>query len=366
MLGRRCRTGLARVSPWTYTRALSDRPPLGDRPLRSFEDWAELQLRRAEVGTLIDIFSQYGSNRTQENTYKLRDATRRPVPNAAVSSLLAAGAHFGHATSRMNPNFMPYAYGVRANATIIDLDHTVPLLRRAANLVRAVAYAGGQILFIGTRADLRQIVKTAAGRIGKQGYYISDRWIPGTLTNTAELYTPQVAKEIITIPDLVILLNPLSNITAIRECALAHVPTIAIIDSDADPRIVMYPIPANDESPQTAEIVAGILSIAGREGLALRMEEEVMEEEDRQESDDEDFWDMVAEEKRSGTDDGLQQEPEDDDAWLDEDSDEDLNEGSEENMQAELEPTEADSRSDEESGDDKRTRKEPQGQRFDY
>lgn len=100
-------------------------------------------------------------------------------------------------------------------------------------------------------------------------------------------------------PDLVILLNPLSNITAIRECALAHVPTIGIIDSDADPRIVMYPIPANDESPQTAEIVAGILSIAGREGLALRMEEDVMEEETEQMEIDEEFWDRVEEEKQS-------------------------------------------------------------------
>ncbi|KAJ7489878.1 ribosomal protein S2, flavodoxin-like domain-containing protein [Mycena galericulata] len=279
-------------------RALSDRPPLGDHPLRSFEDWSQLQLKRAEVGTLIDIFSNYGSNRRQETTYKLRDATRRPVPNATVSSLLAAGAHFGHATSRMNPNFMPYAYGVRANSTIIDLDHTVPLLRRAANLVRAVAFAGGQILFIGTRPDLRQIVKSAAARIGDQGYYISDRWIPGTLTNTAELYSPQVARETAHIPDLVILLNPLKNITCIRECALAHVPTIAIIDSDADPRIVMYPIPANDESPQTAEIVAGILSIAGREGLALRIEENVMEEETIQAELDDELWEAVAEEER--------------------------------------------------------------------
>ncbi|KAJ7685019.1 ribosomal protein S2, flavodoxin-like domain-containing protein, partial [Mycena polygramma] len=246
---------------------------LADRPLRTPKDWSDLQVRRAEVGTLIDIFADYGSNRREENAFRLRDAVRRPVPNATVSSLLATGAHFGHATSRMNPNFMPYAYGERAKSTIIDLDHTVPLLRRAANLVRAVAFAGGQILFIGTRPDLRQIVKAAAGRVGKQGYYISDRWIPGTLTNTPELFTPKVASETTTAPDLVILLNPLANITCIRECALCHIPTIGIIDSDADPRIVMYPIPANDESPQTAEIVAGILSIAGREGLALRMEE---------------------------------------------------------------------------------------------
>ncbi|KAJ7273536.1 ribosomal protein S2, flavodoxin-like domain-containing protein [Mycena haematopus] len=275
---------------------LGDRPTVGDHP-RTFEDWSELQLKRAEVGTLIDIFSDYGSNRRPQNTYRLRDAVRRPVPNATVSSLLAAGAHLGHSSSRMNPNFVPYAYGLRAGSTIIDLDHTVPLLRRAANLVRAVAFEGGQILFVGTRPDLRTIVKSAAGRIGKQGYYVSDRWIPGTLTNAPELFTPAVADETNTRPDLVIILNPLSNITCIRECALAHVPTIGIIDSDADPRIVMYAIPANDESPQTAEIVAGILSIAGREGLALRMEEEVNEEEEDDNEIDDNFWDDLESEQ---------------------------------------------------------------------
>ncbi|KAK7015014.1 40S ribosomal protein [Favolaschia claudopus] len=275
----------------------NDGPSVGDHVPRNFEDWSALQLRRAEVGTLIDIFSDYGSNRRQENAFRLRDSVRRPVANATVSSLLAAGAHLGHATSRMNPNFMPYAYGVRANSTVIDLDHTVPLLRRAANLVRAVAFEGGQILFIGTRPDLRKIVKTAAGRIGKQGYYISDRWIPGTLTNSSELFTPAVANEVEVRPDLVILLNPLSNITCIRECALTHIPTIGIIDSDADPRVVMYPIPANDESPQTAEIIAGILSIAGREGLALQMEDEVRVDEAIHQERDEEFWDALEREE---------------------------------------------------------------------
>ncbi|KAF7363288.1 40S ribosomal protein [Mycena sanguinolenta] len=199
----------------------------------------------------------------------------------------------------MNPNFVSYAYGVRAGSTIIDLDHTVPLLRRAANLVRAVAFEGGQILFVGTRPDLRTIVKSAAGRIGKQGYYVSERWVPGTLTNAPELFTPAVADETNTRPDLVILLNPLANITCIRECALAHIPTIGIIDSDADPRIVMYAIPANDESPQTAEIVAGILSIAGREGLALRLEEEVNEEEEEDNEIDDAFWDGLESERRN-------------------------------------------------------------------
>ncbi|KAF7304675.1 40S ribosomal protein [Mycena kentingensis (nom. inval.)] len=304
-------------------------------PVRSQEDWYDFQVKRAETGALVDIFSKYGSNRRQETTFRLRDNLKRPIANATVSSLLAAGAHFGHASTRMNRNFLPYAYGVRANSTIIDIDHTVPLLKRAANLTRAVAFAGGQILFVGTRPDLRHIVKAAADRIGRQGFYISDRWIPGTLTNAPELFGLETAQSMAVKPDLVVLLNPLSNLVCIQECTLSHIPTIAIVDSDADPRIVMYPIPANDESPQTAEIIAGILSIAGREGLSLRLEEEASAAETMQEKIDDELWAEVesvkeAEARDSTLDGVLSDEDEvdyDDLSWIsdsDSDSDSDL------------------------------------------
>jgi small subunit ribosomal protein S2 len=169
----------------------------------------------------------------------------------------------------MNPNFIPYAYGIRAGITIIDLDQTLPLLRRATNLVRAIARRRGQILFIGTRPDLQPVVHKAAQRIGNQGYSVGDRWIPGTLTNRKHFFGSDIDNRFKAIPDLVILLNPMQNTNAIRECAAQHVPTIGIIDSNVDPRIVMYPIPANDENTRTAELIAGILSIAGREGIAL-------------------------------------------------------------------------------------------------
>jgi len=169
----------------------------------------------------------------------------------------------------MNPNFVPYAYGVRAGITIIDLDHTLPLLRRAANLVRAIAAKDGSIVFVGTRPDLRNIIRMAADRIGSQAYHVGERWLPGTLTNKVQLFGSQPVSEQRITPDLMIFLNPLSNINAISECAIEHVPTIGIVDTNADPRIVMYPIPANDESVRTAELIAGVLSIAGREGVAL-------------------------------------------------------------------------------------------------
>lgn len=169
----------------------------------------------------------------------------------------------------MNPNFMPYAYGERAGITVIDLDHTLPLLRRAANVVRAVAAREGSVLFVGTRLDLRKAVRKAAERMGAQGFHVGEKWLPGTLTNRIQMFGPDVAEKTQIIPDLVVFLNPIPNIHAIRECTLEHVPTIAIVDSNVDPRIVMYPIPANDESTRTAELIAGVLSVAGREGVAL-------------------------------------------------------------------------------------------------
>ena len=176
----------------------------------------------------------------------------------------------------MNPNFVPYAYGTRAGITIIDLDQTVPLLRRAANLTRAVARAGGIIVFIGTRPDLRPIVNKASERMGKQAYHVVDRWLPGTLSNRRIFFGDDVNKQRM-IPDLMILLNPIQNSIAISECAAEHVPTIGIIDSNVDPRLVMYPIPANDENTRTAELIAGVLSIAGREGVALREHDQAAE-----------------------------------------------------------------------------------------
>ena len=170
----------------------------------------------------------------------------------------------------MNPNFMPYAYGVRAGITVIDLDATLPLLRRAAQVVRAVASNGGSVVFIGTRPDLRAAVRKAAQRMGDQGFHVGERWLPGTLTNKLQMFGPDILKSTRITPDLAIFLNPIPNIHAIRECALEHVPTIGIVDSNVDPRIVMYPIPANDESTRTAELIAGILSVAGREGVALK------------------------------------------------------------------------------------------------
>jgi len=112
--------------------------------------------------------------------------------------------------------------------------------------------------------------------MGKQAYHVADRWLPGTLSNRRMFFGADVDNQRI-VPDLAIILNPLQNTIAISELAAEHVPTIGIIDSNVDPRLVMYPIPANDENTRTAELIAGVLSIAGKEGNALRRQEQTAE-----------------------------------------------------------------------------------------
>ncbi|KXN82553.1 37S ribosomal protein mrp4, mitochondrial [Leucoagaricus sp. SymC.cos] len=254
---------LQHLRPLT-TEATTEAPPR----LKTPKDWADFASRREQLSLLINQLSGYGSDQISNTSFKPRDTLHKPQAEGTLSALLAAGAHFGHASTRMNPNFIPYAYGTRAGITIIDLDQTLPLLRRAANVVRAIAKRRGQIVFIGTRPDLQPVVQKAAQRIGKQGYSVADRWLPGTLTNRKHFFGSNV-DNLKVIPDLAIILNPAQNLSAIRECAAEHVPTIGIIDSNVDPRIVMYPIPANGENTRTAELIAGVLSIAGREGVAL-------------------------------------------------------------------------------------------------
>ena len=223
----------------------------------------------------VDVFSKFGSTQTRDNTWQPHHSLHRTTAprDLTLSALLAAGAHLGHHRSLLNPNFIPYAYGTRADITIIDLERTLPHLRRAASLVRAVASRDGTIVFVGTRADLRPTILKAAKRIGPQGYHVGEKWLPGTLTNKVHFFGPDASQNERVVPDLVIFLNPIPNLHAIRECAIEHVPTIGIVDSNVDPRIVMYPIPANDESTRTAELMAGVLSIAGREGVEIAAEQ---------------------------------------------------------------------------------------------
>ena len=202
--------------------------------------------------------------------------------------LLASGTHLGHSTSRWNPQNSRYIFGIREGVHIISLDVTAAYLRRAAKVVEEVAARGGIILFAGTRKGQKRAVVRAA-ELAK-GYHIFERWIPGALTNGQQIlghcetmvvnavdekldeFKRDLADRPSVKPDLVVCLNPLENVVMLHECGLNNVPTIGIIDTDADPTRVTYPIPANDDSLRATDLIAGILGRAGQAGQKRRIE----------------------------------------------------------------------------------------------
>ncbi|KAI3551447.1 hypothetical protein CABS01_15042 [Colletotrichum abscissum] len=205
----------------------------------------------------------------------------------SLELLMASQTHMGHHTSRWNPANAKYIYGVRQGIHIISLETTAAYLRRAARVVEEVAHRGGLILFAGTRKGQMDIVTGAAKLAG--GCHLFTKWTPGNITNRDVINQGKevriVDEKDITlqgferlqrtgrplVPDLIVCLNPRENYTMLYECGLANVPTIGIIDTDANPDWVTYAIPANDDSYRSVAVIAGVLGRAGEAGQKRRL-----------------------------------------------------------------------------------------------
>lgn len=203
---------------------------------------------------------------------------------------MASQAHIGHATSLWHPSNAKYIFGVRGRHDpihIISLDVTAAYLRRACKIVRGVTSRGGIVLFVGTRNGQVQTVVNAAAR--SKGCHLFTKWVPGSITNGQQILG-QCAKKVVderdrTIPgfgdqlpqtsalkpDLVVCLNPLENYVLLHECGLHNIPTIGIVDTDVNPSWVTYPIPANDDSLRSVQVICGVLGRAGEEGQRIRL-----------------------------------------------------------------------------------------------
>lgn len=179
-----------------------------------------------------------------------------------------------------------YIFGIRQGIHIISLDVTASHLRRACRIVSAIAERGGLILFVGTRTAQDRCVVRAAQLAG--GCHLFERWTPGSITNGHQILgrcrqkvVDEFDREIKGLdkqiedrpslkPDLVVCLNPLENWVMLHECGMNSIPTIGIIDTDANPTWVTYPIPANDDSLRSVQLIAGVLGRAGQEGQLSR------------------------------------------------------------------------------------------------
>jgi small subunit ribosomal protein S2 len=222
-----------------------------------------------------------------------------------VRQLLEAGVHFGHRTERWNPRMKPYIYGSRNGIHIIDLQQTAGLFRRAYAFIRQCAAEGKPVLFVGTKKQAADVMALEAQRAGQ--YYVVSRWLGGTLTNwttvrqsvdklrgiermsqdgTYEQITKKEAlmlerkrgklernlggiKDMPKLPGAVFVIDPVKEHIAVVEANRLGVPVVAVADTNADPRLIQYVIPGNDDAIRAIKLFCSRMADACIEGNKL-------------------------------------------------------------------------------------------------
>lgn len=240
--------------------------------------------------TAADVFTKLGSTQNRDTTFQPHHSLHRPPapPAVTTSHLVAAGAHLGHSPANTHRAALPLVYGTRTGVSYIDLRQTLPALRRAAQVVKGVVERDGRVLFVGSLKGAERAVWDNAKRLGDNGFGVT-KWLPGTISNAREVFgwceipatsrsssgdrdQARSASPLAFKPDLLVLLSPTLNRHALREATANEIPTIGIIDTDLDPRSVTYAIPANDDSPRAVELIAGVLGMAGKDGLRAKQD----------------------------------------------------------------------------------------------
>jgi small subunit ribosomal protein S2 len=226
------------------------------------------------------------------------------VATVLVRELIEAGVHFGHRASRWNPKMRPYIYGRRNLIHIIDVRETIRGILRARKYLQQVAAGGSLVLLVGTKRQASETVEQEGKRCGMP--YVSDRWLGGTLTNfrtirsrltrLEELEALRASDEIGTyskkmqsalareyrkmyrnlngirtmnrLPECLVIVDPKKEKNAVREAQKLGIATVALIDSDSDPDEVDLPIPGNDDSIRSIELIMRLLADAVLAGKA--------------------------------------------------------------------------------------------------
>lgn len=232
--------------------------------------------------------------------------------------LLKAGAHFGHQPRKWNPAMAPYIFMERNNTHIIDLHKTVAKIEESTEIIRNMARNGKKILFVATKKQVKEPVEELAKSVGMP--YVVERWPGGMLTNfptirkavkkmvqidkmkedgtysnlskreklQVERQRAKLEKTLGSIQDMnrlpsaLFVVDIIKEHIAVREATRLGIPVFAIVDTNADPKLVDYVIPANDDSRETVELIMGAMCSAISEGLteykSQNVEEEVKDE----------------------------------------------------------------------------------------
>ena len=224
-----------------------------------------------------------------------------------MRELLEAGVHFGHHTRRWNPKMESFIFGERNGIHILDLQQTVPLLGRALEAMRDTAAKGGRILFVGTKRAAADKIAETAKACGQ--YYVNHRWLGGMLTNWAtvsqsikrlrdlegQLSSDEVSqlgkkeilqltrerdkleltlggiKEMGGLPDMLFILDTNKEDIAVLEANKLNIPIVAVIDSNASPAGVDFPIPGNDDAMRAITLYCELAQTAVLDGLQAEL-----------------------------------------------------------------------------------------------
>ena len=216
----------------------------------------------------------------------------------SINDLLEAGCHFGHQTRRWNPKMKEYVYGAKNGISIIDLTKTMYQIAAACNFLQRVVANGGDILFVGTKRQIRELVKNLAEETGM--FHVSERWLGGTLTNNVTIRKSitkmadidkmlesdsakgMKKKEIAglarraeklhrdldgiaamkRLPAALVVIDVCNELNAVREANKLNIPIVAIVDTNGDPSLVDYPVAANDDAVKSVQVITGIFSEA--------------------------------------------------------------------------------------------------------
>jgi small subunit ribosomal protein S2 len=245
------------------------------------------------------------------------------MPRVNLETLLAAGSHFGHLTRRWNPKMKEFIFMERNGIHIIDLKKTQAKIDVAYEALQKIVEDGEDVLFVGTKKQAKEIIKTEARRCGM--YFITDRWLGGTLTNfgtikksikhmknldkmsTDGTYEKITKKEILHIerekekmkkvldgieemkrlPGAIFIVDTKKEQIAVNEARKLNIPIFAIVDTNSDPTIIDYPVPANDDAAKSISIISRTMADAVAEGFQKvkkqRAEEEAVKAEEQAE-----------------------------------------------------------------------------------
>ena len=211
-----------------------------------------------------------------------------------VEELLESGAHFGHPTSRWDPNFLPYIATKKNGIHIINLNETINCIEKVKVELLKLVQSNGNILFVGTKNQVKDVVSDAADKCGM--FYIIERWLGGILTNFATIKKSikrleklekessaiyknltkkersQLERERIKLsdlhrgikdmkylPDALFVVDIKNEKIAVDEAKILGIPVFGIVDSNTNPKLIDYPIPANDDSIKTVKLILNYL-----------------------------------------------------------------------------------------------------------